>query len=244
MLWKWKLGRDLDEVLHLLNGETRYDRPVPDARVCMAWRGDHPTFWVFARKAAKSRVPHDGLGCWRWKLALDADDVQRFLRGEDTSAPMAAEVQIAAAWTGNHLRFHVFYRTAIPGRREDPVPADWRWRRLEDPEEAVGFLNGEDSDEGPVTEARIATVHRDRHAEFFVFYQRSDGPDREMTGGWRWHPGTSPDEVRRIVERKGSPPLDFQVGAPPVGYGVFQVFTTPPRQADPAGPVEARLCLG
>ena len=224
MLWKWKLGRDLDDVLHLLNGETRYDRPVPDARVCMAWRGDHPWFWVFAKKAAKLSEPHDGLGGWGWKAATDADDVLSFLRGGGSAPGPVAEAQIAATWAGNHHRFYVFYRSAVPGGEPETPRGDWGWRLATDAQDALGFLNG-GAAASPVTTARIATAHRDHHDEFFIFYRH--GADAEPADAWRWHAAGSPDDVRRVVERKGAPRADFQVAAPAAGHGAFQVFTTP-----------------
>jgi hypothetical protein len=243
MLWKWKLGRDLDDVLHLLNGETRYDRPVPDARVCMAWRGDHPQFWVFARKAAKIREPHDGLGGWNWKLATDADDVLRFLSGDGPYGGPVAEAQIAAAWAGDHHRFYVFFRSVVPGY--DLEPGNWNWRLTTDSSDVVAFLNGAGASPNAVTTARIATAHRDHHDEFFIFYRCEVAPTLagdDSAEAWRWHAAGSPDDVRKVVEGKGRPPMDFQVAAPPVGYGVFQVFTTPAgRGAERARAMEERV---
>jgi hypothetical protein len=243
MLWKCKLGRDLDEVLHLLNGKTQYDRPVPDARVCMAWRGDHPRFWVFAKKAAKSRVPGDGTGRWQWKLAFDADDVLRFLRGAEPYSGPVAEAQVVTAWTGTHHRFHVFYRATVPGRDEAPPVSDWQWTCLTDPKDTLALLNGSDCGDGPVVTARIATAHRNHRDEYFVFYSRARRGGRgETEDVWRWHRAGSSNDVRRVVERGNEQPLDFQVAAPPLGYGLFQVFTAPQGGPDPAEPVAAGLC--
>lgn len=228
MLWKWKLGRDLDDVLHLLNGETRYDQPVPDARICTAWRGDHPRFWVFARRAEQARRPYHGLGGWGWKVATDADDVLSFLCGERTNTGPIAQAQIAATWAGNHYRFYVFYRSAVPGREQEAATGGWGWKLVTDAKDALSFLNG-GLDDGsdypsPVPTARIATAHRDHHDEFFVFYRHN--VDADPVEAWRWHAVSSPNDVRRTVERKAKSLVDFQVAAPPAGYGAFQLFTT------------------
>jgi hypothetical protein len=242
MLWKWKLGRDLDDVLHLLNGETRYDQPVPDARVCMAWRGDHPRFWVFAKKAERIRWPHDGVGGWGWKVATDADDVLSFLCGERTNTGPITQAQITATWVGDHYRFYVFYRSAVLGREQEAATGGWGWRLVPGAKDALSFLNGgldgDSADPMPVPTARIAAVHRDHHDEFFVFYRHA--VDAEPVEAWRWHAVGSPDDVRRVVERKAEPSVDFQVAAPPTGYGAFQLFTAPAaRRAELSGAVRS-----
>ena len=231
MLWKWKLARDPDDVLHLLNGESKYDRPTPDARICMIWRGDHPQFWVFATKAAKAQEPHDGLGGWSWKLVNEADDALRFLRGDVPYPGPVGHIQIAAAWTGDHHRFYVFYRNPIPGCEPVPVPGDWGWKLATDSDDAVRFLNGRGSYLHPVTTARIATAYRDHHDELFVFYQST--PDADPVDTWRWQAVGSPDGVRVAVDRKGHAPVDFQVSAPDAGLGTFQLFTNARRRALP-----------
>jgi hypothetical protein len=223
MLWKWKLARDLDDVLHLLNGETRYDHPVPDARVCMTWRGDHPQFWVFATKASKAREPHDGFGGWGWRVVGTPEDALRFLRGEDPGADPVGQAQVAAVWTGRDHRFYVFYRRASPTHR--PAPGDWGWRLAGDADDVLTFLNGEGSGGGPLATARIATVHRDHHDEYYVFHR--DAGDQRPGDRWSRHEIGSADGVRAAVDRKGHLPMDFQVVAPAPGHGTFQLFTRP-----------------
>jgi hypothetical protein len=222
MLWKWKLARDVDDVLHLLNGETRYDHPVPDARVCMTWRGGHPQFWVFALKAARSREPHDGVGKWSCRRATEEADVVRMLRGEGPGGPMA-QAQVAATWDGKEHLFFVFHRGAAPGREGTEEPADWALRRATDADDALGFLNGEGPGGTPVATARIATTHRDRHDEFFIFYR--PGHEGGAVQDWRWQEAGSADGIRWAVERQGRPCVDFQLAAPPTGIGTFHVFT-------------------
>ncbi|HEX2805987.1 MAG TPA: hypothetical protein VHN80_07450 [Kineosporiaceae bacterium] len=224
MLWKWKLARDPDDVLHLLNGETKYDRPTPDARICMIWRGDHPQFWVFATKAAKTQTPHDGLGSWSWKLATEADEALQFLRGDELFCGPLRQTQIAAAWAGDHHRFYVFHRDPAPGHEQATVPGDWGWTLVRDSDDALLFLNSYKADSHPVTTARIATAYRDHHDELFIFYQRTLRTDRVDT--WRWQTVDSADGVRVAVDRKRRNPMDFQVAAPSPGLGAFQLFTT------------------
>jgi hypothetical protein len=223
MLWKWKLARDPDDVLHLLNGESKYDRPTPDARICMIWRGDHPQFWVFATKAARTTEPYDGLGCWGWKLATDADDALQFLRGGEPYLGPVGQTQIASAWAGDHQRFYVFYRHPVPGHEPVPVPGDWGWKLATGSQDALEYLNGGGAYAHPLTTARIATSHRHHNDELFIFYQRSATAD--PVPDWRWQTVGSADGVRLAVDRKGRPPLDFQVAAQPVGLGSFHLFT-------------------
>jgi hypothetical protein len=225
MLWKWKLARNLDDVLHLLNGETKYDRPVPDARICMTWRGDHPQFWVFANKAPKATEPHDGLGGWGWKLATEADDALRFLRGDEPYSAPVGQAQIAAAWTGDHHLFYVFHRNLIPGHQPEQIQHDWGWKLSTDLHDALLFLNGGGTYAQPVSTARIATAHRDHHDEFFMFYQ--PGSKLPSRTNWQWQAVHSADAVRDAVDHKGEPRMDFQVAGPPPGNGTFQLFTRP-----------------
>lgn len=238
MLWKWKLARDLNEVLHLLNGETKYDRPVPDARVCMTWRGDHPQFWVFATKAGKAMAPPEELGGWAWRPATDADDVLRFLRGDHPGAGPVAQAQIAAVWTGRDHQFYIFYRNAVADEQAAMRADDWGWKLATDKDDALLFLNGGGASPEPVTAARIATAHRDHHDDLFIFYQRA--VDVRPAGSWRWQAIGSANGVQAAVDRKGHPPMDFQVAAPPAGHGTFQLFTNhgegvPGQQIDLAG---------
>ncbi|MFZ0158610.1 MAG: hypothetical protein WAL50_06235 [Kineosporiaceae bacterium] len=225
MLWKWKLARSLDDVLHLLNGESKYDHPVPDARICMTWRGDHPRFWVFATKAARTKEPYEGLGGWGCTLATEPDDVMRFLSNDDHYPGTGIHAQIAAAWAGDHHRFFVFYRNALPGHGPAPVPSEWGWKLATDADDALAFLNGSGAYSHPVSMARVATAHRDDHDEYFIFYQRS--PDEGTAGTWQWQTVASADGVPGTADVKGQPPVDFQVVAPSDSVGSFQVFTHP-----------------
>jgi hypothetical protein len=227
MLWKWKLARDCDEVLHLLNGETRYDHPVPDARVCMTWRGDHPRFWVFATKASRAREPHAGSAGWSWRMVADADDALTILRGEDPAVGPVAQAQIAAAWTGRDRRFYVFYRLPSPGEAAASAD-DWAWTLADDKDDAIAILNGGSSAQ-PLATARVATAHRDHHDDFYIFFRRDDrlGPVEP----WQWQTVATADEVRSAVDGKGRSPLEFQVVGPPGGHGTFQLFTNPGLQA-------------
>ena len=234
MLWKSKLARNLDDVLHLLNGETKFDLPVPDARVCMTWRGDHPQFWVFALKAAKARTPHNGVPGWGWKLATDADDVLHFLRGDDPYSTAVGQAQISVAWTGDHYIFYVFHRETPAGLTLSS--GRWEYRLTTDSTDAVHFLNGQGGYAHPAATARIATAHRDHHEEFFIFSQPAahNGPIDD----WHWQAVGSADDVRSAVEHKGHPPVDFQVVAPPAGHGFFQLFVNPADRMVPAALVE------
>ncbi len=228
MLWKWKLARSAEDVLHLLNGDTKHDHPVPDARLCMTWRGDHPRFWVFATKAARRPERHDGLGGWGQKKATQADDVMEFLNGAGPYPAPVRHMQIAATWVGDHHEFHVFYRDPAPGQEPPPATGGWGWKLATTADDALQFLNGTGLYEHPVTAARIATAHRDHHDEHFIFYQRST--DMDPIEDWRWQSVATEDEVRGAVDAKGGPPLDFQVAAPSADLGSFQVFTHPADQ--------------
>jgi len=226
MLWKWKRAETPDDVLHLLNGETRYDRPVPDARICMSWRGDHPSFWVFARRAARTDHPHDGIGSWAWKAVSHADDVVSFLRGDAPGRGEVVKAEVAGAWTGRQHRFYIFHRTAFARQNHSTVLGDWAWKHTADGADALRFLNGADPYRGPVGTARIATTHRDERDEYFVFH-RQDGGRSRPGHDWRWHTVGSAEHVRDTVDHRGVAPMDFQLGAPPGGHGAFQVFTNP-----------------
>jgi hypothetical protein len=234
MLWKSKLARNLDDVLHLLNGETKFDLPVPDARICMTWRGDHPQFWVFALKAARANTAHGRVAGWGWKLATEPDDVLRFLRGEDPYSEPVGQAQIAAAWTGDHYLFYVFHRETPAGLSASS--ANWEWRRTTDSMDAVHFLNGRGAYAHPAATARIATVYRDHHEEYFIFSRPAPGTG--PLDDWRWEAVGSAADVRSAVEHKGHPPVDFQVGSPPAGHGIFQLFVNPAARMVPAALVE------
>ncbi|MFN8078136.1 MAG: hypothetical protein U0Q19_01090 [Kineosporiaceae bacterium] len=224
MGWKWKSARAVDDVLHLLNGETRYDRPVPDARICMAWRGEHPYFWVFATKAARSRVPHEGLGGWAVRSVRRPEEVVAFLDGEEARSGRVDHLQVCVAWVGDHHEFWIFHRIASGEADPTVVFGGWSWQLCTRAVAALDFLNGTASQAGPVSAARIATAHRDRHDEYFIFYQQNlRGPH----GVWSWQAATSPDAVRGTVEVKDAATRDFQIAAPSADLGSFQVFTHP-----------------
>jgi hypothetical protein len=229
MLWKWKQARDCDEVVHLLNGETRHDQPVPAARVCMAWRGDHPRFWVFATKASKGRDADNVPVHWGWRCVAEPDDVLRLLRGGDPGVGPVAQAQVAVTWTGRERRFYVVYRVAVAGQTSIGA-GDWSWTLAGSTDEVLRLLNGGEEGARPLTTARIAATHRDHHDEFFVFHRRD--PDAKAVGRWHWQTVASADDVRAAVDRKGTPPVEFQVVAPPAGTGTFQLFTGP---GTPAG---------
>lgn len=224
MAWKCKSARTVNDVLHLLNGESRYDRPVPDARICMAWRGEHPHFWVFAPKAVRSRQPHDGLGDWAVRTSTDPDEVMRLLGGEESSSGRIDHLQVCAAWVSDHHEFLVFHR--IASGEADPTmdPGNWGWKLSTRAVDALDFLNGNGPYDDPVSAARIATAHRDHHDEYFVFYQREGRPP---AGEWAWQAVTSANAVRGLVEVRDAPPVDFQIAAPSVDLGSFQVFAHP-----------------
>jgi hypothetical protein len=229
MLWKWKLARDLDDVLHVLNGETRYDRPAPDVRVCMTWRGDHPQFWVFATKAETVHEPHDGLGDWGCKVVTEADDALSFLRGDAPGSRPVVQAQIAAAWAGDHHRFYVLYRNGDPVAEQPPVAGDWAWMRAADPAGALSFLNSGSTSAGPVTTARIAAAHRHDQDDFFIFYRQAAAAG--TVDSWRWRAVGSADDVRGAVHHKRRSPVDFQLAAPGAGGAGFQLFTSPEARA-------------
>lgn len=224
MLWKCKTAHDADEVLHLLNGEKRFDLPVPDARVCMTWRGDHPQFWVFARSAGKSGAVDPGAGEWGWWSGDSTEGVLDLLRGgQRGEVPVAA--QVAGAWTGDRHVFYCFYRRP-PAGSAPPVDGDWEVASVTGAAGTLAFLNGAGAS-SPLAAARLAAVHREHRDEFFVFHRRGGGRDAT----WSWRSVGSAEEVRRAVqpaERPAAPvAADFQVAASPAAPGAFHVFMAP-----------------
>jgi hypothetical protein len=219
MVWKWKLARDPSEVLHLLNGESRFDHPVPRARVCMTWRGDHPVFWVFATKADAEAGSNDDRGDWVCQVANSPDEALSVLAEADG----AVEAQVAAAWTGEGHKFYVFRR---PGGEPRGAADEWSWGMASTWADTLRYLN-HGADGRPWASARVAGAHRQHHEEFFVFCRGSRVPLRREP--WRWHAVGSADDVRNALASKKHAPLDFQVAAPADTAGAFHVFTVPPQ---------------
>lgn len=90
----------------------------------------------------------------------------------------------------------------------------WAWKLATSVDDVIAFLNGAAPYQSPVSKARICSMWKGNHPEFYVFYQRHNSPT--STGGWGWKLATDPDDVQRFLCGSGSyahPVKEAQVAA-------------------------------
>ena len=92
--------------------------------------------------------------------------------------------------------------------------AQWGWKLATDPSDVISFLNGTGAYDNPVGEARISTIWKGNHAEFYLFYRQQ--PTSDSAGGWGWKLATNPDDVYHFLNGTGGytqPVKDAQIAA-------------------------------
>ena len=52
------------------------------------------------------------------------------------------------------------------------VSNNWGWKLATTPDDVMNFLNGTGAYKTPVKDAKICSVWKDNHLEFYVFYQK------------------------------------------------------------------------
>ena len=74
---------------------------------------------------------------WGWKRAIEPDDVMNFLSRKPPYTQNITNAEVTAADKGGYVDYITFYQA-------DPAagpPGNWGWKRTEQPDDVMNFLN-------------------------------------------------------------------------------------------------------
>ncbi len=136
---------------------------------------------------------------WECKTFQNPDEVMNFLRSNGNGKYAGNDAKITAVWRKGQVDFLVFVQKA----KEKVAGENWGWKRSQNPEDVVNFLNGKGAYQYPVKAAKICAVWRDYYEDYYVFYQRDESTTEK--GNWHGERKQSPDEaVQFLNETEGS----------------------------------------
>jgi hypothetical protein len=202
--WGWKRSPNPDDVMNFLNGDGAYSDPVKDARISVVWKDSYYDFIVYYYRNGNTASDAG----WGWKLATTIEDAYNFVNTKGSYTTKIKDFRICGVWKNNHPEYYIFYQTG-------QTKTSWGWKLATTIDDAKNFLNAESSYNRPVKTARIASIHKGNHTEYYIFYQFASVED--SISNFLWKKSFDPDDVMNFLNGAGN------YGAPVKGYDVCAV---------------------
>ncbi|WP_044398348.1 hypothetical protein [Lacinutrix sp. Hel_I_90] len=188
--WGWKRSPNPNDVMDFLNGEGAYSKPVKDARISVVWKDNYYDFIIHYSNGENSES-NPG---WGWKLATTIEDAYNFVNTRGRYTTKIKDFKICGVWKNNHPEYYIFYKTG-------QIKTNWGWKLATNLDDAKNFLNAESSYTRPVKLARIASIHKGSHTEYYIFYQFASAED--SISNFLWKKSFDPDDVMQFLNGTG-----------------------------------------